>query len=155
MVWFRPSQNLKNSVEKNEKTPCSFSDETRRIGLEHFLKKLQSEYYKYHPYMIASKPGVTSSEVRKFYRPYDFRPEAMKKHWCSYYSLQWATNWHFSGHERKQTQPARKEGHVHRQTHFKGFFQMEPIWNKWLLWRLAAGTEHVLLATCVQFIKAS
>ena len=28
--------------------------------------------------MIASKPDVTSSEVRKFYRPYDFRPEAMK-----------------------------------------------------------------------------
>ena len=78
VVWFRPSQNLNNSVEKNEKTPCSFSDETRRIGLEHFLKKLQSEYYKYHPYMIASKAGVTSSEVRKFYRPYDFRPEAMK-----------------------------------------------------------------------------
>ena len=78
VVWFRPSTNSKNSAENNDIKQCSFSEEARRIDLKQFLEKLQFEFYKHHPHLIALKPGVTLSEVRQFYRPYDFRPEAIK-----------------------------------------------------------------------------
>lgn len=78
VVWLPTSSRSEKSAENNHETQCSFSTEARRIGLEQFLKKLQSEFYKYHPYLIATKPGVTSSEVRQIYHPYDFQPEAIK-----------------------------------------------------------------------------
>ena len=78
VVWLPTSASSDKSAENNQETHCSFSDEARRIGLEQFLEKLRSEFHKYHPYLIAAKPGVTSSEVRQIYRPYDFRPEAIK-----------------------------------------------------------------------------
>ncbi|KAL9959270.1 hypothetical protein ACROYT_G032580 [Oculina patagonica] len=78
VVWFPTSSRSEKPAENNHERQCSFSDEARRIGLEQFLKKLQSEFYTYHPYLIATKPGVTTLEVRKIYHPYDFRPEAIK-----------------------------------------------------------------------------
>ena len=78
VVWFPASSSSEKSAEISHETQCSFSDEARRIGLDHFLGKLRSEFYKYHPYLIAAKPNVTSSEVRQIFHPYDFRPEAIK-----------------------------------------------------------------------------
>ena len=78
VVWFRTSPSSDKSAEDNHDTRCSFSEEARRVGLEQFLRKLRSEFKKYHPYLIASQPDVTSSEVRQVYRPHDFRPEAIK-----------------------------------------------------------------------------
>ena len=78
VVWFRTSPSSDKSAEDDHDTRCSFSEEARRVGLVQFLQKLRSEFEKNHPYMIASKPDVTSSEVRQVYRPYDFRPEAIK-----------------------------------------------------------------------------
>ncbi|KAJ7377639.1 hypothetical protein OS493_027716, partial [Desmophyllum pertusum] len=78
VVWFRPSSASDKSAENNDDAQCSFSKEARRVGLDLFLEKLRTEYHRYHPNRIASKPGVTSSEVRQVYQPYDFRPEAIK-----------------------------------------------------------------------------
>lgn len=78
VVWFRPSPSSNKSAEDDHDTSCSFSEEAKRVGLEQFLQKLLFEFEKNHPYLIASKPDVTSSEVRQIYRPYDFRPEAIK-----------------------------------------------------------------------------
>ena len=78
VVCFRTSPSSDKSAEDEQDTRCSYSEEARRIGLERFLLKLRSEFKKYHPYLIASQPRVTSSEVRQVYRPYDFRPEAIK-----------------------------------------------------------------------------
>ena len=78
VVWFRPSPSPNKSAEDDHDTSCSFSEEAKRIGLEQFSQKLLFEFEKNHPYLIASKPDVTSSEVRQIYRPYDFRPEAIK-----------------------------------------------------------------------------
>lgn len=78
VVWFRTSPHSNKSAEDNHDTRCSFSEEARRVGLEQFLRKLRSEFKNYHPYLIASQPNVTSSEVRQVYRPYDFQPEAIK-----------------------------------------------------------------------------
>ena len=78
VVWFRTSPSSSKSAEDNHDTRCSFSEEARRVGLEQFLRKLRSEFKKNHPYLIALQPDVTSSQVRQVYRPYDFRPEAIK-----------------------------------------------------------------------------
>ena len=78
VVWFRTSPSSDKSADHEQDTRCSFSEEARRVGLERFLLKLRSEFKNYHPYLIASQLQVTSSEVRQVYRPYDFRPEAIK-----------------------------------------------------------------------------
>lgn len=76
VVCFRTSSD--KSAEDEQDTRCSFSEEAKRVGLERFLSKLRSEFKNYHPYLIAVQPQVTSSEVRQVYRPYDFRPDAIK-----------------------------------------------------------------------------
>ena len=78
VVWLRTSPSSDKSAEGDHDTRCSFSEEARRVGLEQFLQKLRSEFKKYHPYLIASQPDVTSLEVREVYRPYNFHPEAIK-----------------------------------------------------------------------------
>ena len=65
-------------LKKKSEKECSFSEEARRVGLDNFLDKLRDEFQKHHPSFIALKPGVKSGEVREIYRPYDFRPEAIK-----------------------------------------------------------------------------
>lgn len=73
-----PNSSSKRSEKDKEEKHCSFSGEAKHIGLERFLQRLQTAFFKHHPHLIAMKPGVTSTEVRQIYRPYDFRPEAMK-----------------------------------------------------------------------------
>ena len=57
---------------------CSFSDEAKRIGLDSFLNELLQKHHELLPEKLGSKPGVTSEEVRKHYRPYDPHPSAIK-----------------------------------------------------------------------------
>lgn len=80
VVWFPPNSSSKNSASGNngDKTECFFSEEAKRIGLDDFLYRLKSEFYKHYPHLIASQPNVAPSAVREIYRPYDFRPEAIK-----------------------------------------------------------------------------
>ena len=78
VVWFPPNSSLKKAANNNEEIVCSFSDEAKRVGLEDFLEKMRSKFYEHHPHLIALKPGATSGEIRQIYRPYDFRPEAIK-----------------------------------------------------------------------------
>ena len=78
VVWFPPNPSSKKPTANNDVTGCAFSVEAERIGLEKFLRQLQTKFFNHHPYLIATKLGVSSSEVRKIYRPYDFRPGAIK-----------------------------------------------------------------------------
>lgn len=78
VLWFPRNSSSEGSEENKSEIKCSFSEEAKRIGLEKFLQRLQSEFFRYHPHLIVSKPGVVSSQVRRIYRPYDFRPEAIK-----------------------------------------------------------------------------
>lgn len=64
--------------KKNGLSGCSFSDEANRIGLDSFLNELLQKHYELLPEKLGSKPGVTSEEVRKHYRPYDPHPSAIK-----------------------------------------------------------------------------
>ena len=64
--------------KKNGLSGCSFSDEANRIGLDSFLNELLQKHYELLPEKVGSKPGVTSEEVRKHYRPYDPHPSAIK-----------------------------------------------------------------------------
>lgn len=61
-----------------KKEGCSFSDEAKRIGLDSFLNELLQKHHELLPEKLGSKPGVTSEEVRKHYRPYDPHPSAIK-----------------------------------------------------------------------------
>ena len=57
---------------------CSYSNEAVRGGLDTFLQKVQDSYYRLHPNRIASKAGVSPSEIREKYRSYDPSPNNIK-----------------------------------------------------------------------------
>lgn len=57
---------------------CEYSEEAKRVGLDDFLQKALDKYYELNPNKIASKPGVTSGEIKKKYRSYDPAPEHIK-----------------------------------------------------------------------------
>ena len=78
VVWFPSNSSSKKAANNSGEIECSFSDEAKRVGLESFLQRMQSEFYERHPYLIALKPEATSGEIRQTYRPYDFHPEAIK-----------------------------------------------------------------------------
>ena len=79
VVWFPPNSSFaKKAANNSGEIECSFSDEAKRVGLEGFLQRMQSEFYEHHPHLIAMKPAATSGEIRQTYRPYNFHPEAIK-----------------------------------------------------------------------------
>lgn len=57
---------------------CKPSTEADRTGLFTFLKQVEDVYYKFKPYKVGSKPGVTAKEVREIYRAYDPSPSNLK-----------------------------------------------------------------------------
>lgn len=64
--------------KKNGLGRCDFSEEAKRVGLDSFLKELVQKYHELMPEKLGSKPGVTPEEIRKYYRPYDPSPSAIK-----------------------------------------------------------------------------
>lgn len=78
-----------NSIKTNEQcqTPkvaravnsgCRYSSEARSSGLERFLHEAQERFYELLPHKIATKPGVTSNEIRQRYKSYDSTPTRIK-----------------------------------------------------------------------------
>lgn len=57
---------------------CGYSNEARSSGLERFLLEAQEKFYELLPHKIASKPGVTSNEIRQRYKSYDSTPTQIK-----------------------------------------------------------------------------
>ena len=66
------------STLKPSSDRCSYSDEAKRSGLDAFLMKVQNSYYRLHPNKIASKRGVSPSEIRQKYRSYNPSPSNIK-----------------------------------------------------------------------------
>eukprot|EP00794_Sanderia_malayensis_P009553 gene9553-10540_t len=68
------------SSTDNAGDQCKFSDEAKRIGLEKFLNKVKSEYYKQHPQNTAWHPDLASDKekIRRDYAAYDPTPAKIK-----------------------------------------------------------------------------
>ena len=69
-----------NGLGQHSAARCVFSEEAKRIGLDSFINELERKYYEMVPEKLGFKPGVTATEIRENYRPYDPRPSAMKKY---------------------------------------------------------------------------
>lgn len=65
-------------TEKQRSNNCDYSEEAKRVGLDDFFQKAQDKYYELNPNKIATKPGVTSAEVKKRYHSYDPAPGRIK-----------------------------------------------------------------------------
>lgn len=66
--------------------PCDFSPEAKRVGLDEFLNRVKTTYYKLHPYNIPFDPDVDNDDtlesverVKREYVAYDPRPSVIKK----------------------------------------------------------------------------
>lgn len=68
----------KDSKAKPQGASCDYSEEAKRVKLDAFLQRAQNKYYELNPNKIASKPGVTPSEVKNKYHSYDPTPERIK-----------------------------------------------------------------------------
>jgi len=75
----KPEDPKKNGLHSSLAS-CRFSSEAKRIGLDSFLNELLRKHYELLPEKLGSKPGVTTEEVLKNYRPYDPHPSAIKNH---------------------------------------------------------------------------
>lgn len=58
---------------------CEPSTEAKRVGLFTFLKGVNEAFFKYKPYKVGFKPGVTEKEVRETYRAFDPTPIKLKQ----------------------------------------------------------------------------
>lgn len=58
--------------------PCEYSDEAKRVGLDEFLKKVKSTYYKMHPNNAVYDPDATPASIREDFSPYNAHPEAIR-----------------------------------------------------------------------------
>ena len=58
--------------------PCEYSDEAEHVGLDEFLKKVKSTYYKMHPNNAVYDPDATPASIREDFSPYNAHPEAIR-----------------------------------------------------------------------------
>lgn len=58
---------------------CEYSDEAKRVGLDKFLLKVKTTYYKMNPNNAVYDPDSTPTTIREDFSPYDAHPEAIRK----------------------------------------------------------------------------
>ena len=59
---------------------CLYSAEAKRVNLDSFLAEVKTTYYQMRPNEIVYDPDTTDSQaIGQRFRPYDARPEAIKK----------------------------------------------------------------------------
>lgn len=74
------SQNATENTENYSSTnTCTFSPEARRIKLDIFLANITKSYYRFHPQNIIFKRGISLSEIKNLYRPFNSRPSTIKE----------------------------------------------------------------------------
>ena len=71
--------NAASSAAKSTKEQCEYSKEAKRIGLDSFLKKVQSTFYVLHPENTAWHPRADHVKIRKEYQAYDPTPVKIKE----------------------------------------------------------------------------
>ena len=60
-------------------TACSYSNEAQRVGLQTFLHKVKSTYYKMNPNNVAYDPDSTPASIRRDFKPYNAHPDAIRE----------------------------------------------------------------------------
>ena len=58
---------------------CSYSSETQRVGLEAFVRKVKTTYYKMNPNNVVYDPDSTPESVRREFFPYNSHPSAIRR----------------------------------------------------------------------------
>lgn len=58
---------------------CEYSDEAKRVGLDEFLRKVKTSYYKMNPNNAVYDPDSTPTTIRVDFSPYNAHPEAIRK----------------------------------------------------------------------------
>lgn len=58
--------------------PCNYSDEAQRVGLDEFLQKVKTTYYKMNPNNAAYDPDSTPETLRRDFNPYNSHPDAIR-----------------------------------------------------------------------------
>ena len=61
-----------------QSNPCDYSDEAKRVGLDDFLKKVKSAYYKMRPNNAVYNPDSTPDSIRQDFSPYNAHPNAIR-----------------------------------------------------------------------------
>ncbi|KAL9986409.1 hypothetical protein ACROYT_G000554 [Oculina patagonica] len=58
--------------------PCNYSDEAQRVGLDEFLRKVKTTYYKMNPNNAVYDPDSTPTTIRQDFSPYNAHPNAIR-----------------------------------------------------------------------------
>lgn len=58
--------------------PCEYSNEAKHVGLDEFLKKVKSTYYKMNPNNAVHDPDSTPASIRQDFSPYNAHPNAIR-----------------------------------------------------------------------------
>lgn len=70
------SAGSKAPIEKS--SPCDYSDEAKRVGLDEFLRKVKTKYYKMNPNNAVYDPDATPTTIRQDFSPYNAHPDAIR-----------------------------------------------------------------------------
>lgn len=69
----------KKSKSVDLKKGCEYSAEAKRVGLNSFLEKVKTTFYKMKPNQVVYAPDSTSEVVRAEFSPYNCHPDFIKK----------------------------------------------------------------------------
>lgn len=69
-------RSLKEAIKQSK--PCDYSNEANRVGLDDFLKKVKSTYFKMRPNNVVYDPDSTPVSVRQTFSPYNAHPDAIR-----------------------------------------------------------------------------
>ena len=72
-------QSPKGKMKQSKPQPCEYSDEANRVGLDEFLKKVKSTYYKMNPNNAVYDPDSTPASIRQDFSPYNAYPYAIRE----------------------------------------------------------------------------
>ena len=72
------SPNGKPQPKAQPQQSCNYSDEANRVGLDEFLKKVKSTYYKMNPNNAVYDPDSTPASIRQDFSPYNAHPNAIR-----------------------------------------------------------------------------
>ena len=64
---------------KPSTSTCKYSAEAKRVGLDEFLLKVKTTYYKMNPNNVVYDPDSTPTTIREDFSPYEAHPEAIRK----------------------------------------------------------------------------
>ncbi|XP_068693508.1 uncharacterized protein [Montipora foliosa] len=78
---FEPTKNqIQNGSETAEYSVfCASSEEAVRVSFIQFLEKVRDKAFALNPNMIFLKPGVSSEELRRHFKPFDPTPSEIKR----------------------------------------------------------------------------